>query len=186
MKSSNSDQTSIVVWLISAVFALFALLSLVSCGPSPLAQKLEEQKRLNQVKKAEADTLPNHEDSTPVVVVKKTKPIVQDTVVKSKLQYPVAVRATVFHTVQKAFPKLSSTSIDMIVDNLMDAEVVHIVDNDVEEVVKAKVAELEAIGLIVNVSPQSPVNVSNRYKYKQSSTGKDSLIRLKMSWEKKN
>ena len=162
---------------------LLTIVLLASCGPSPLAVEIQKQKHNHKQKLIENDTL-TIEDSVPVVPITHKEVVAK---LDTSVGYPVAVKVTVIKVLDKQFPNLSNTAKDAIADNIIAAnpELVKLINKDVDEIVSAKLKELKNLGLIVYVDAKSPINVSNRYKYVQSSLGDDSLARKQLSWEKK-
>lgn len=162
---------------------LLTIVLLASCGPSPLAIEMEKQKHNHKQKLIENDTL-TIEDSVPVVPINHKEVVAK---LDTNVGYPVAVKVTIIKVLDKQFTNLSNTAKDAIADNIIatNPQLISMINKDVDEVVSAKLKELEDLGLIVQVDARSPINVSNRYKYTQSSLGDDSLQRKQLSWEKK-
>jgi hypothetical protein len=99
------------------------------------------------------------------------------------VKYHKAIKRTLWEIVNKAFPKLSNTAKDAIMASLeSNNDVLVLVNDNIEQVVEAKLKELGSIGFIITIDQESPIDLSHRFKY-IAYQGRDSLIRVKQSWE---
>lgn len=163
------------------LFSIATAMLITSCGDDKLQSVLDAHKATDtttvkekEVAKDTSEIVNEYRETNKDSVVQL--PDLPDAIVNDdyRIKFKQGVEATILAIIRNKY-KLSENAENMILESLLNnAIITKDIDINIDEFVKIKVGELRKIGFIIDVNPDSPINISWKYKH-VIVKGKDSV-----------